>query len=90
MKAHSIYFQQFIENGGIALVCFIAFYILFAVGVLTKGIPSAKDPFTKAILWGILSGSLCYMLCGLTVDSNVTTAPVFWTLLGLALAMQKM
>ena len=44
----------------------------------------------KAILWGILSGSLCYMLCGLTVDSNVTTAPVFWTLLGLAHAMQKM
>lgn len=73
VKAHSLYFQQFIENGGIAFLFFLVFCISFAVSAVRS-----KDP----AVFAIFAGSVCYLLCSLTVDSNVNTAPVFWVLTG--------
>lgn len=76
VKAHSLYLQQFIENGGIALLFFLIFYIVLSVNVIRR----SGNPLVLAVL----TGSVCYMICSLTVDSNVNTAPVFWTMAGMS------
>ncbi len=42
-----------------------------------------KDNMSFCLGKGIFLGSMVYMLSGLTADSNVNTAPIFWILLGL-------
>lgn len=78
VKAHSLYFQQFIENGGIAFLLFMIFCISVSAVVLRS-----KEPENIAILTGLI----CYMICSLTVDSNVNTAPGFWVLSGSLVGM---
>lgn len=39
---------------------------------------------------GIYLGSIAYMICGIANDSNVNTAPVFWILIGLGMAINRM
>jgi len=86
VKAHSLYFQQVIENGLPAFVCFLLFCVLFFFRGL-KGClfdsPDRKD-LGSLIRPAILAGFLCYMICGIANDSNVNTAPVFWILAGSA------
>jgi hypothetical protein len=38
----------------------------------------------------ILSGTLGYMISGITNDSSITVAPVFWVLIGLGLATNSL
>ncbi|MBR5375850.1 MAG: hypothetical protein IK139_01075, partial [Lachnospiraceae bacterium] len=84
VKAHSIYFQQLIENGGIALFCFVCFYLVLVRRVLSaKGSADDAGALSRTLAIGILFGTVFYMLCCLTVDSNVTSAPVFWALMGI-------
>lgn len=39
---------------------------------------------------GIYLGTFCYMICAVTNDSNVNTAPVFWVLLGMGIAINQL
>lgn len=90
VKAHSLYFQQIIENGLPSLIClliFIAGYLLIPGyrSLLSSSDvqnESIQDNLRFCVRNGIFFGMICYLLCAFTVDSNVTTAPVFWVLLG--------
>ena len=88
VKAHSLYFQQFIENGMPAFFCFLFFCLLFffkgVKGCICDGLN--RNSLDSLIRPAILAGFLCYMICGLANDSNVNTAPVFWILVGSAAA----
>ena len=90
VKAHCFYFQQWLENGLLALLSVIAFYILYFVESFKIYIKIKNNNFSSAVGLGIYLGSFCYMICAITNDSNVNTAPVFWCLMGLGIAINQM
>ena len=74
--AHSLYLQQILENGFLAAAAFM--YTIICCFYLFFRQREKKD--VRNNIW-LLSALFVYMLLGLTNDSNVCTAPVFWIIL---------
>lgn len=88
-KAHCMYLQQFLENGLIALLLILAiggYYIItsFALYIKVK-----EHTFEACLGKGCFLGITAYLIACLTNDSNVTTAPVFWGMLGIGVALNE-
>lgn len=90
VKAHNWYLQQWVEEGFIALVAFIVFYMIYflqCVKLYRKN--NLKDPIV-AMGMALFTGVTAYMVGAIVNDSNVTTAPVFWVTIGLGYAVNRM
>jgi xanthine/uracil permease len=75
-----MYLQIGINTGVISLVLTLAVFVLFIWQSL--GVIKSKNSVLTAIRLGILGGCVAYMVAGLTTDSVVSVAPVFWVMLG--------
>lgn len=90
VKAHCWYLQQWVENGLIALLLltgFLGWYIVRSVRIYQKA------DLDESLTWvgiGLFTAVLVYLTAAIANDSNVCTAPVFWGLLGLAMAVNRM
>lgn len=89
VKAHNLYLQQWIENGVFALCGFLLFFL----GYLMQSIRLyRRADLSDSLAWigfGIFTGLLAYLIAGLANDSNVSTAPVFWALMGVGMAVNR-
>lgn len=89
VKAHSWYLMQWVENGLPAMLLLVLFYALY----LCKSVYLYRNiRLSDNFYWigfGIFAATLTYMIVALTNDSNVCTAPMFWVLLGLGMAVNK-
>lgn len=90
VKAHSFYFQQFLENGLIALLALLAFYIIYFVDSFIIYCKLKEYNFSAMVGLGIMLGTFNYMIIAVANDSNVNTAPVFWILLGAGVSINHM
>lgn len=88
-KAHSLYLQSALQTGMLSLISLLVFwswYIRDAVCCYRR-IPEKRHRlFCIAFLLGIAG----YLLMGLLNDSNLATAPVFWGILGMGIAANRM
>ena len=90
VKAHSWYLQQWVETGllgTLALLVFLFWYLVQSVRIYRR------VDLHESISWvgfGIFAAVLVYLLVAIVNDSNVCTAPVFWGMLGLGLAVNRM
>lgn len=90
VKAHSWYLQQWVETGllgTLALLVFLFWYLVQSARIYRR------VNLHKSISWvgfGLFAAVLVYMFAGIANDSNVCTAPVFWGMLGLGLAVNRM
>ena len=89
VKAHSFYFQQWTENGLLALLSIIVLYIWYFIQSFKIYFKQKEYTFMSIVGQGIYLGTFCYMICAVTNDSNVNTAPVFWVLLGMGIAINQ-
>lgn len=90
VKAHCWYLQQWIENGLIGLILLIVFlgwYIIRSIRIYRKA--NLDDSLTWVGI-GLFTAILAYLAAGLANDSNVCTAPVFWGMFGLGMAVNRM
>lgn len=89
VKAHSLYLQQWIENGIFAFCGFL----LFFVGYMMQSVRIYRRTDLKnSLAWigfGIFTGILAYLIASIANDSNVSTAPVFWALMGVGMAVNR-
>jgi hypothetical protein len=79
-KPHNMYLQTGINTGVISLVITLAVFVLFIWQSFS--VVKSKNYLLTAIRLGILGGCVAYMVAGLTTDSVVSVAPVFWVMLG--------
>lgn len=89
VKAHSLYLQQWIENGIFAFCGFLLFfigYLIQSVGIYRRS--ELRDSLAW-IGFGIFTGVLAYLIASIANDSNVSTAPVFWAMLGVGMAINR-
>lgn len=90
VKAHCWLMQQWVENGLPAMLCILVFYLWYFVQSVRI---YRRARLRQGVTWigfGILVGTLNYMVISLANDSNVNTAPVFWVMMGLGMAVNRM
>lgn len=90
VKAHSLYLQQFAENGLIALLAFLIFYIAYFIQCLKLYFGRPDYSYASIIGIGIFLGTFNYMIIAIANDSNVNTAPVYWSLIGIGIAANQL
>lgn len=90
VKAHCWYLQQWVETGligTIALLIFLMWYVVQSIRIYRRA------NLHESLSWvgfGLFAAVLVYLIAGIANDSNVCTAPVFWGMLGLGLATNRM
>lgn len=90
IKAHSWYLQQWVETGllgTIILLVFLGWYVVQSVRIYRRA------DLHESVSWigfGLFAAALVYMIAGVANDSNVCTDPVFWGMLGLGMATNRM
>ena len=85
---HNMYLQIAIDTGLISLIAFLLFLCVYAYNSVKNYIISDRKEelvFNSAVLCAIIN----YCVAGLFNDSVVSVAPVFWVLLGLGIAQNR-
>jgi len=86
-KAHNLYLQTAINTGIISSLAQIALFVIFLFWAIKKIIAAPKLNTTYyATLLGSTAGVAGYMVTGMSTDSLVSVAPIFWAVLGLGYA----
>lgn len=86
-KPHCLYLQIAVQSGVLSLVCFLVFYIWYFISSLRLYFKQRIDNPLVAAGFGILLGTLGYMISALANDSTITVAPVYWGLLGVGIGI---
>ena len=89
-KPHSWYLQVAVQTGVLSLLCLLAFYVWYAVQSLRMYAFRKLSTQTEALGMAAFIGSIGYMISGISNDSMVVTAPVFWAVIGLGVAANFM
>lgn len=86
-KPHNLYLQIAVQTGVISLIAFLVFYLIYFIsGIRLYFKCKFETPLSQAGI-GVMAGTFGYMVMGLTNDSCITVAPVYWTLLGLGVTI---
>ena len=89
-KAHSLYLQYFINNGGLALLGFLILvgaYLLSSIRLyVSKGYYANREVLGVATTLAVVG----YLGAGIFNDSIISVAPIFWILLGAGMAINYM
>lgn len=85
-KPHCMYLQIAVQTGFLSLIAFLVFYLMYAVSCIRLYIHGRFESYYAKIGVAIFIGTIGYMICGIANDSSITTAPVFWALIGIGIA----
>ena len=86
-KPHNMYLQTGVQTGVLSLIALLVFYFWFFIYGLQTCFRLKKYDFMSYVGAGILAGSAGYMVVQLINDSMITVAPIYWTMIGLGLAI---
>lgn len=90
VKAHCWYLQQWVETGlfgTLALIGFLLWYIIRSVRIYRR---VDLHEHLSWVGFGLFAAVLVYVIAAVANDSNVCTAPVFWGMFGLGMAVNRM
>lgn len=90
VKAHCWYLQQWVETGlfgTLVLIGFLLWYIIRSVRIYRR---VDLHEHLSWVGFGLFAAVLVYVIAAVVNDSNVCTAPVFWGMLGLGMAVNRM
>lgn len=88
-KPHSTYLQIGIQTGVLSLLAYLAFWIIYVVQSIRIYWKRELNTFAERCGIAIFIASFCYMVAGIVHDSYLGVAIVYWTLLGLGFACNK-
>ena len=83
-KAHSMYLQSALQTGVLSMICLVVFWFWYLKDSFSLYLIQKKRDWIGLACAVSVTG---YLLMGLMNDSNLATAPVFWCILGLGLAV---
>ena len=88
-KPHCMYLQIGIQTGVLSLAAFVVFYLIYFISSVKLYIRSRFSSFYAKLGLAIFVGTIGYMVSGLANDSNLGTSPIFWTLMGVGIAVNS-
>ena len=86
-KPHNMFLQIAVQTGLISLICFLVFYFWYFGSSFRLYSKVGKNSPLAMIGIGILCGTFGYMIVAIINDSMVVIAPIFWTMIGIGLAI---
>ena len=86
-KPHNMYLQIGVQTGVLSLIAILVFYFWFFFYGLGTCFRLKKYDFMAFVGAGVLAGSAGYMVVQIINDSSITVAPVYWTMIGVGLAV---
>lgn len=86
---HNMYLQIGVNTGVISLIGFIGFFLLYFVDCIRLYRKEDFQEFMPQVGLGICVACFAYMMTGFLNDSMVCVAPVFWCLIGMGLAVNR-
>ena len=89
-KPHSMYLQVGVQTGVVSLLCILVFYVWYAVWSIRLYAFRKLENVAEGFGIAAFIGSIGYMISGISNDSMVVTAPVFWGMIGLGIAANAM
>lgn len=89
-KPHCWYLQVSVQTGMLSLIALLVFYGMYLVEAVRVYSKRNFDSFLSCVGIALFVGTTSYMVCGLTNDSMVTVAPVFWFIIGLGIAVNQL
>lgn len=90
VKAHSWYLQQWVESGLLGLLMLMGFVFCYLIQSIHLYRHVDLHNYMSWVGIGLFLAVGTYLFAAVTNDSNVCTAPVFWSMLGLGLAVNRM
>lgn len=88
-KPHSLYLQIGVQTGVISMLAFLVFFMIYFVRSLILYWKHPLDTWLSQLGVGLMASMSGYMISGLTNDSTITYAPVFWGLMGVGIAVNE-
>lgn len=89
-KPHNLYLQIGVQTGVLSLIAFIVFYGMYFISSIRLYIKGKFKSYYAQVGAAILAASVSYIVLGLANDSSLTVAPVFWGLIGLGIAVNRL
>ncbi len=88
-KPHCLYLQMAVQTGVLSVIAFLIFYIIYFISSIRLYIKGKFPDIFSVIGAAIFVGTIGYMICSLTNDSSITTAPLYWILIGIGIAVNS-
>lgn len=88
-RPHNFYLQMAVQTGGLSLIAFLVFYIMYFVGSCKRyffGKFSSKEEWMG---FALFLSTVGFMAAGLANDSLIVVTPVFYVLLGTGMAVNQ-
>ncbi|MFZ7131958.1 MAG: O-antigen ligase family protein [Eubacteriales bacterium] len=88
-KPHNMYLQIGINNGVLSLVSLLAIFIMYTVDSFRVYFKRDINSFMEYIGVGAFTGVMGYLAAGMFNDQIISVAPLFYVMLGLGLAVNR-
>lgn len=82
-KPHSLYLQIGVQSGVVSLISFFIFFIIYLVQSIHLYFRTLYTTLSAKIGLAICTGVISYLISGISNDSNISVAPVFWCIVGI-------
>lgn len=89
-KPHCWYLQIGVQTGVVSLLAVLVFYGMYFIQSIRLYSKQKFDSYASQVGAAAFVGSIGYMISGLTNDSSITVAPVFWVLMGIGITVNAM
>ncbi len=88
-KPHNMYLQWGINNGVLALISLLAVFVIYIFSSARELYRWKQSDPDRIFKIGIICAVVGYLIAGIFNDSVVSIAPIFWSLLGIGIAMME-
>ena len=88
-KPHSLYLQVGVQDGVIALLGMVAFFVMYLAQSVWLYISSKFENFYEQAGVAVMLAVLGFAVMGISNDSSVTVSPIFWAIAGLGVYLNS-
>ncbi len=89
-KPHNIFLQIAVQTGIPSLIAYLVFFLYYFIGSVRLYWKDRFESYLSVVGVAICLGNLGYILTGLMNDSSTTLAPIYWTMMGLGIAVNAL
>ena len=88
-KPHCYYLQLAHDTGWLSLILLLVLFVYFVIDTLIVLIKYKPRSFHRKYSIAIFCGVIAYLIASIIYDSSVLTAPVFWIVLAVGFALNR-
>ncbi len=88
-KPHNMFMQIWVEDGLLALIGMLGVFVLFVLDCFRLYWGKMRGGFLPWLSLGILHGSVAFMVVGLANDSTISVTPIYWLMIGVGFAANR-